>query len=178
MSKFPSDKLLEEVQKKLDKLPGSRPLPSDADPVEKLKYKLCEKFVLFKNENSHLSQVQFANELEIDVALMSKILNYHIDEFTIDSEFIFENFYAEFRGDKRALLKEDLELNKHKEPYVLSKEQSAWIREQRRYVNKSNNLIEIKRRTLLLNKLIYLLGKDWQLIKSKSNKPMAKKGEK
>lgn len=75
-------------------------------------------------------------------------------------------------------LKEDLELNKHKEPYVLSKEQSAWIREQRRYVNKSNNLIEIKRRTLLLNKLIYLLGKDWQLIKSKSNKPMAKKGEK
>lgn len=36
--------------------------------------------------------------------------NQKIDQFTIDSEFIFENFYAEFRGDKRALLKEDMGL--------------------------------------------------------------------
>ena len=33
-----------------------------------------------------------------------------LEEFTIDSGFIFDNFYATFRGDRRALLPEDIVL--------------------------------------------------------------------
>jgi len=84
MTKFPSQKILAEVRKKLDKGAASRPLPLDAAPSDKIKYKICEKFVIYKNKNQNLTQVKMAEMLGIDEGLMSKILHYHFDEFTTD----------------------------------------------------------------------------------------------
>lgn len=82
-TKFPSNQMLEEVRKELDKGPASRLLKRDASPVEKTKYRICEKFVVYKNEK-RLTQRALAEKINIDEALMSKILHYQIDEFTTD----------------------------------------------------------------------------------------------
>lgn len=83
MTKFPSKQKLDEVRKKLDHGPAARLLPKNATPVDKMKYKLCEKLVIFKNENA-ISQKDLAKRIGIDEALMSKVLNYNINEFTLD----------------------------------------------------------------------------------------------
>jgi len=83
MTKFPSKEELELVQKELDKGPASRPLPKNAPPVDRAKYRLCEKFVIYKNTHQ-ISQKELAKKIGIDEALMSKILRYHFDEFTAD----------------------------------------------------------------------------------------------
>jgi predicted XRE-type DNA-binding protein len=84
--KFPSEKELKRVRKLLNKGRASRPLPPDASPVEKLKYLLCAEFVKYINQKK-ISQKEFAMQLGIDEALMSKLLNYVYDEFTIDRLF-------------------------------------------------------------------------------------------
>ena len=83
MTKFPSKKQLDEARKMLDKGPASRPLPKDASPVDKMKYKICEKFVIYKNTKK-ITQKALAEKLNIDEALMSKILHYNFEEFTLD----------------------------------------------------------------------------------------------
>ncbi|MFN8369559.1 MAG: XRE family transcriptional regulator [Bacteriovoracaceae bacterium] len=83
MKKFPSDSELNRVRKKLKRRVGSKPLPSDAGPVEELKYRICEKFVIYLNSRK-MTQKELAKLTGIDEALMSKILHYRFDEFTID----------------------------------------------------------------------------------------------
>lgn len=83
MSKFPSKKDLEEARNKLDEGPASRPLPNDASIVDKAKFQLCEKFVVYKNIHN-ITQRAMAEKVGIDEALMSKILHYNFDEFTTD----------------------------------------------------------------------------------------------
>lgn len=80
---FPNEKELQEVRSRLDNSMASRPLPANASAVEKVKYKLCEKFVIYKNK-SGLTQTALAKKIGIDKSLMSKILHYHFDEFTTD----------------------------------------------------------------------------------------------
>jgi predicted XRE-type DNA-binding protein len=81
--KFPSQKELQKMRPLLEKGPASRPLPKNASPSEHLKYQLCEKFVIYHNEYK-TTQKELAKQIGIDAALMSKILHYQYDEFTID----------------------------------------------------------------------------------------------
>jgi len=81
--KFPSKKELDEIRKKLDKGMASKLLSANASPVDRVKYDICEKFVIYKNAKK-LTQRELAELLGIDEALMSKIIHYHIDEFTTD----------------------------------------------------------------------------------------------
>lgn len=83
MTKFPSKEELELVRKELDNKPTSRPLPKNASSVDRAKYRICEKFVVYKNTQK-ISQKELAQKVGIDEALMSKILHYHFDEFTAD----------------------------------------------------------------------------------------------
>ncbi len=83
MSKFPSEKEIRKMSKILSKGIASRPLRKDASPADKVKHRICEKFVIYKNSNP-ITQKEMAKKLGIDEALMSKILHYHFDEFTID----------------------------------------------------------------------------------------------
>jgi predicted XRE-type DNA-binding protein len=83
MTKFPSQKQLKEMRKKLEKGPAARPLPKAATSVDKVKYKICEQFVIYKNSQK-MTQKALAEKLDLDEALMSKILHYNFDEFTVD----------------------------------------------------------------------------------------------
>ena len=83
MTKFPSKKELDEVRAKLDKGPASRLLSKNATSVEKIKYKICEHFVIYINTQK-ISQKALAEKIGVDDALMSKILHYNFDEFTVD----------------------------------------------------------------------------------------------
>jgi predicted XRE-type DNA-binding protein len=83
MTNFPSEKELKKIRKLLSKGIASRPLPPNATPVDKIKYKICQKFIIYKN-SSPMTQKEMAKKLGIDESLMSKILHCHYDEFTID----------------------------------------------------------------------------------------------
>lgn len=83
MTKFPSEKELKEARTALSKAPGSRMLPPNASSVERLKFSLCEQFVSYILDNK-LSQRELAVKIGIDESLMSKIVHYNFDDFTID----------------------------------------------------------------------------------------------
>ena len=83
MKKFPSTQEIERIRKKMDKGIASRPLSKNASNVDKTKFKLCEKFVIYKNIHN-ITQKSLAERIDIDEALVSKILHYHFDEFSTD----------------------------------------------------------------------------------------------
>ncbi len=83
MKKFPPQKKLEEVRNRLSKGMASRPLPKDAPAIDRIKFHLCEQFVICKNTQG-ITQRELALRIGIDEALMSKILHYHFEEFTVD----------------------------------------------------------------------------------------------
>ena len=83
MAKFPSEKELKEVRSALEKGPASRMLSPNASSVERLKFSLCEQFVSYLLENK-ITQRELAEKIGIDESLMSKIIHYHFDDFTID----------------------------------------------------------------------------------------------
>ena len=80
---FPSDSELNEARNELSNSIASRPLKKSASTIEKIKHKICREFIVYKTMNA-MTQKTLAEKLKIDEALMSKILHYHYDEFTID----------------------------------------------------------------------------------------------
>ena len=80
--KFPSKKQIERALEVLEKAPDSRLLPPNASKNEVLKYEICRRFVIYVREHK-LKQKDLAEELEIDSSLVSKILHYNIDEFSV-----------------------------------------------------------------------------------------------
>ena len=81
--KFPSDKQIKRALEILEKAPASRPLPKNASKNDAIKFELCSNFVVYRREKK-LSQKELADRLGIDPAQMSKILHYHIDEFSFE----------------------------------------------------------------------------------------------
>lgn len=80
---FPSEKELKAIRKKLDKMEPSRSLPKDASKAEHVKYKLCQKFVIYLLENK-VSQTALAKKLKVDPSRINEIVRYRIDLYTID----------------------------------------------------------------------------------------------
>ncbi len=66
-----------------EKVDAARPLPEDADAIDKLKYKLCREILIFK-ESKGVTLDELAEKLEIGKTDVSKIINYHIDRYTND----------------------------------------------------------------------------------------------
>lgn len=81
--KFPSAAEITEMNDLLAQSVPSRPLAKNASTVDKIKHRICKEFVIYKNLNQ-TTQKDLANKVGIDESLMSKILHYHFDEFTID----------------------------------------------------------------------------------------------
>jgi len=71
-----------------------------------------DKIVLVKARFLEFLQLK-STQVIADVVYIDLKSNELLDTFTIDSEFVFENLYAIFRGDKRALTIEDREILKH-----------------------------------------------------------------
>lgn len=80
---FPSEKELKSVRAKLEKAEPSRLLPKKASKADRLKYKLCEKFVVYLVEHK-ISQAALAKKLRVDPSRVNEIVRYRIDLYTID----------------------------------------------------------------------------------------------
>jgi predicted XRE-type DNA-binding protein len=83
------------MRTKLDRAEPSRVLPEDANTAEYLKYKLCEKFVLYILEKN-ITQAALARQLGMDPARLNEMVKYRIDLFTVDKLLEF----AELSGPK------------------------------------------------------------------------------
>lgn len=83
MTKWPTKNELEKINKNLKNHISSKLLPENASKVDFVRYSLCEKFVIYKNSNN-ITQRELAKTIGINESLMSKILHYHFEEFTID----------------------------------------------------------------------------------------------
>ncbi len=83
MKKFPNSTEIEEINKKLEKVEGTKALSKNATPLEKFRFELQQKFVIYKIKQK-CSQKDLAEKLEIDEAKMSKILNHRLEEFSTD----------------------------------------------------------------------------------------------
>lgn len=81
--KFPTNKELAEILDIISDDDFVQLLPSDASPVEKVKYQLCKKFVTYIQDNN-LSQIELAKKLNIDKSRVNWIVHYKIENFTID----------------------------------------------------------------------------------------------
>lgn len=80
---FPSEKELKTVRSKLEKAEPSRLLPKNASKADRLKYELCEKFVIYLTKHK-ISQAQLARKLKVDPARINEIVKYRIDLYTVD----------------------------------------------------------------------------------------------
>ena len=80
---FPSEKTLKSIRVKLSKAEPSRLLPKNASKADRVKYKLCEMFVIYLMEHK-FSQVQLAKILKVDPSRVNEIVKYRIDLYTVD----------------------------------------------------------------------------------------------
>ncbi len=81
--KFPSEKELSKVRKKLEKAEGSLVLSPSATPLEKFRYEICRQFVIYKREHE-LQVKELAKIVGVDESVMSKVLRYRSERFTTD----------------------------------------------------------------------------------------------
>ena len=84
MMRYPTKDRLKAMEKKLENVEGAHSLPEDATPMDKLKYDLCREMIAYLLMN-RLSQKDLADELGVDPAVVSRIVNYNIEYFTIDT---------------------------------------------------------------------------------------------
>lgn len=80
---FPTEKMLKGIRKKMSKAIPSRTLSSNASMSDQIKYKLCEKFVIYLLK-SKMSQVALAKQLKVNPSRINEIVKYRIDLYTVD----------------------------------------------------------------------------------------------
>ena len=98
-TKFPSETELKEIRELLAKGPATKVLPKTASALEKMKYLICQKIVAYKNDRK-ITQRQLAEKLGENESLVSKVVHYHIEEFTVDRLLKFLNvLYARVEID-------------------------------------------------------------------------------
>jgi len=80
---FPSEKELKTIRRRLEKVEPSRLLPKNASKADRLKFRLCEKFVIYLSEHK-MTQAKLATRLMVDPSRINEIVKYRIDLFTVD----------------------------------------------------------------------------------------------
>jgi predicted XRE-type DNA-binding protein len=80
---FPSQKQLDKVRARLADTEGTLMLASNATPLERFRWDICQRFIQYKAEHQ-ISQEALAESLGVDKAKVSKILHHRIDEFSTD----------------------------------------------------------------------------------------------
>ncbi len=71
--KFPNQKQLAKVRKKLEKSEGSLVLSPTSTPLEKFRYNICRQFVIYQREHE-LKCKDLAKIVGVDESIMSKVL--------------------------------------------------------------------------------------------------------
>lgn len=82
-AKFPPQEDIRKMAKKLSKGQASATLAPNATDLEKLKYEICKAFVRYRKIHG-FTQRELANELSVNESIVSKILHYNIESFTVD----------------------------------------------------------------------------------------------
>ncbi len=80
---FPSRAEINKVLKKLEKVEGTLAPPLNPTPLEKLRFDLQQKFVVYLMVKK-ITQREMSKILGIDEAKVSKILRNRLDEFSTD----------------------------------------------------------------------------------------------
>lgn len=80
---FPSESELRKMRRKLEKTEGTLMLSPNPTPLEKFRWDICQKFVIYKQKNE-LTVEELAKILGTDKAKVSKILRHRIDSFSTD----------------------------------------------------------------------------------------------
>ena len=80
---YPNEKDLRLVEKKLRRALPTKLLPKSATRVETFKYEICKQFVIYLRESGK-SQAELARKLKLNKSLVSKIVHFHFEEFTVD----------------------------------------------------------------------------------------------
>lgn len=81
--KFPSEKELAKMRKKLEKAEGSLILSPKSTSLEKLRYEICRQFIIYQRDHG-LKCKELAKLVGVDESLMSKVLRYRHDRFSTD----------------------------------------------------------------------------------------------
>lgn len=81
--KFPSKKEIERILANITEDDVSIAPPKDAPPVDRAKYDLCAKFIVFLRE-TNTSQAELARQIDVDRSRINWIVRYRIEHFTID----------------------------------------------------------------------------------------------
>lgn len=81
--KYPKSKQIQEILDSITDEDFSINLPEDASNIDKTKYELCRKFVIYLREKG-ISQAELARQLSVDRSRINWIVKYKIDQFTID----------------------------------------------------------------------------------------------
>jgi len=82
--RFPSPDQIAKVMKKLEKPDQySYVLPKDAGPIDRAKYDVCRKILVYKRKRD-LTQRQVAELIGIPETRVSEILHYKIWKFSLD----------------------------------------------------------------------------------------------
>jgi len=87
-SVFPPNKEFEKVVKRIRKSDKRTNigLTLDATPVEKVKHNLCQKILIYQQDNN-IPVKLLAKKLGVAVPKLEKVLYGHIDKFTLDELF-------------------------------------------------------------------------------------------
>lgn len=80
---FPSESELKKIRKKLAKAKGTLMLAPNPTPLEKFRWDICQKFVIYKQKHG-LTLEAMAETLGTDKAKVSKILRHRIESFSTD----------------------------------------------------------------------------------------------
>lgn len=80
---FPNKTELKRALKKLEKQEGTLFLKTEATPLEKFRFDLCQKFIKYKMKYK-ITQKELAIIVGVDSPKISKILRHRIDEFSTD----------------------------------------------------------------------------------------------
>lgn len=80
---FPKESELKKIRKKLARAKGTLMPPPNPTALEKLRWDICQKFVIYKQKHQ-LTLEEMARILGTDKAKLSKILRHRIDSFSTD----------------------------------------------------------------------------------------------
>jgi len=68
----------------------SQALPANASPIDKAKYKICEKILAYQQDNN-LPIEEVANKVKLTTAETKDIFRYHLSCFTLDKLLTYAN---------------------------------------------------------------------------------------
>ncbi len=81
--KFPNEKTLAKMRKKLEKSPGTLMLSENPTAAEQLRWDICQLFVKYTNSHD-LKNIELAQALDVHESEVSKILHHRIESFSTD----------------------------------------------------------------------------------------------